>query len=191
MRAVTGAAANGVAATHVAATHVTATGADADRVLFQATIVPRRSLTRKGALAVLGLFACLGLLGALRFAAMGLWPVIFFMVAEALLAAGLLVLHARDGRAAEMLLLEPGRLRVLRRDPRGRGRETRLPTAWLNPVLEEAPGRVPRLLLAAHGVREEVGAMLGETEKRALAAAIAEALRRMREPVFENPQLRD
>ena len=160
-------------------------------VLFQATIVPRRSLSRRGAWTVLGLFALAGIGGALRFALMGLWPVLAFMVLEAVLAAVLVRMHIRAGRAAEILILEPGCLRVLRRDARGRRSERRLATAWLNPQLEEAPGRVPRLVLAAHGMREEVAAMLGEAEKRDLAAALARALRRMREPRFDNPQLRE
>lgn len=159
-------------------------------VLFQATIVPRRSLSRRGAWAVVGLFALAGIGGALRFALMGLWPVLGFMALEAVLAAVLLRMHVRAGRAVEMLILEPDCLRVLRRDARGRRSERRLSTAWLNPRLEEEPGRVPRLVLAAHGVREEVGAVLGEAEKRDLAAALARALRRMREPRFDNPQLR-
>ncbi len=160
-------------------------------VLFQATIVPRRSLSRRGAWAVVGLFALAGIGGALRFALMGLWPVLAFMALEAVLAAILVWMHVRAGRAAEMLILEPNYLCVLRHDARGRRSERRLPTAWLNPRLEEEPGRVPRLVLTAHGVREEVGAVLGEAEKRDLAAALARALRRMREPRFDNPQLRE
>ena len=160
-------------------------------VLFQATIVPRRSLSRRGAWAVGGLFALAGIGGALRFALMGLWPVLAFMALEAVLAAILVWMHVRAGRAAEMLILEPNYLCVLRHDARGRRSERRLPTAWLNPRLEEEPGRVPRLVLTAHGVREEVGAVLGEAEKRDLAAALARALRRMREPRFDNPQLRE
>ena len=159
-------------------------------VLFQATIVPRRSLSRRGAWAVVGLFALAGIGGALRFALMGLWPVLAFMALEAVLAAILVWMHVRAGRAAEMLILEPNYLCVLRHDARGRRSERRLSTAWLNPRLEEEPGRVPRLVLTAHGVREEVGAVLGEAEKRDLAAALARALRRMREPRFDNPQLR-
>ncbi|MDE2006939.1 MAG: DUF2244 domain-containing protein [Rhodospirillales bacterium] len=160
-------------------------------VLFQATIVPRRSLTRKGATIVLGGFAALGALGALRFLVLGVWPVLVWMAAEAALAALLLALHVRAARAGEMLLLEPDRMRILRRDARGRRSETSLPAAWLNPVLEQAPGRVPRLLLTSHGKRVEVAALLGEAEKRELAAAIAGALRHLREPRFDNPQLRD
>ena len=37
--------------------------------------------------------------------------------------------------------------------------------------------------------REEVARALGEEEKRELAAALAEALHRLRHPVFENPHL--
>jgi uncharacterized membrane protein len=58
-------------------------------------------------------------------------------------------------------------------------------------VVEEAPGRVPRLVLTARNVREEIGAALGETEKRDLAAALGAALHRRRNPTFENSQLRE
>ena len=37
----------------------------------------------------------------------------------------------------------------------------------------------------------EVGALLGEDQKRDLAEALGAALRRCREPVFDNPQLRE
>jgi len=163
----------------------------APEILFHATIVPRRSLSRRGWTVLLGGLAGLGAIAGLRFALLGLWPVIACMAAEAILGAALLAAHARAGRASEVLLLEPGRLRVLRTDPAGRRSSRTLPAGWLNAVLEEAPGRVPRLLLVAHGRREEVATALGENEKRELAQALAAALRRMREPRFDNPQLRD
>ncbi len=166
-------------------------GAEPEEVLFHATIVPRRSLSRRGWAVVLGSLATLGGVAGLRFALLGLWPVIGCMAAEAGLAAALLGAHARAGRASEVLLLESGRMRVLRTDPAGRRSVRDLPSGWLNPVLEEAPGRVPRLLLVTHGRGVEVAAALGEAEKRELAAALAAALRRMREPRFDNPQLRD
>lgn len=165
-----------------------ATGAD--EVLFQATIVPHRSLSRRGWIGLLGVLGGLGLLGGLRFAELGLWPVIGCMALEAALAAVLLRLHARSARATEVLLLERRRLRILRTDSAGRRSERSLPVGWLNPVLKAAPGRVPQLILTAHGVREEVATALGEAEKRGLAEALAEALRDMREPRFDNPQLR-
>ena len=159
-------------------------------MLFQATIVPHRSLTRRGWLWLLGAFAGLAAMGVLRFATLGLWPVILCMALEAVLAAWLLVQHARAARASEVLLLDRGRLRIRRTDPAGRSSERSLPSGWLNPILEEEPGRVPRLILAASGQREEVATALGEAEKRALAEALRDALRAMREPRFDNRQLR-
>ena len=66
-----------------------------------------------------------------------------------------------------------------------------IPAAWLSVVLDEAPGQVPRLVLAARETREEIAASLGEAEKRDLAAALRDALWGLRNPVFDNPQLRD
>ena len=56
--------------------------------------------------------------------------------------------------------------------------------------MEEPPGKVPKLLLVAHGVREEIAATLGEVEKRDLLNALLGALHRLRNPSFDNPQLR-
>ena len=94
-------------------------------------------------------------------------------------------------RASEVLLLEADGLRLIRTDPRGRREERRMPAGWLNVVLEERPGAVPRLWLTTHGMREQVAAALGEREKRDLAAALGQALHRQRNPVFDNPQLRE
>ena len=65
-----------------------------------------------------------------------------------------------------------------------------LPSAWLNVVMEEAPGRIPRLLLSVRQQREEIGKVLGETAKRDLARALRDALHKARNPSFDNPQLR-
>ena len=89
-----------------------------------------------------------------------------------------------------MLLLSDEGLRVVRTDMAGRRVERRLQSAWLRAGLEERPGRVPALWLSDRGGRMEVGAELGEAEKRDLAAALAAALHRHRNPVFDNPQLR-
>ena len=67
--------------------------------------------------------------------------------------------------------------------------ETTLSSAWLNVLLEEANGKVPRLLLGVRTQRVEVGAAWGEAEKRALAAALREALHEARNPVFDQVQL--
>ena len=47
-----------------------------------------------------------------------------------------------------------------------------------------------RLVLTERRRGVEVGGLLGDAERRELGAMLAEALRRYREPVFDNPQLR-
>ncbi len=121
----------------------------------------------------------------------GAWPVIGFTGLEALLAVWLMNRHARATGASERLLLSEEGLRVVRTDGRGRHWERRLQGAWLRASLHERPGRTPALLLHDRRARIEVGAELGEAEKRDLAAALREALHRQRHPLFDNPQLRD
>jgi uncharacterized membrane protein len=45
-------------------------------------------------------------------------------------------------------------------------------------------------VLTGRGVREEIGAELGEAERRDLGAALDAALHRLRNPVFDNAVLR-
>jgi len=158
--------------------------------LFEAIIVPHRSLSRRGvamlSLSVFGLSALL----ALRFWFIGAWPVAVFSAIEVGLFIFLLRLNVRHARQSEMLLLSEASLRIVRTDWRGRRQERTLPAAWLRVRLEDRPGRVPRLVVAARPGEAEIAETLGEAEKRDLAAALQAALERVRRPHFDNPQLR-
>ena len=160
-------------------------------VLFEAVIVPHRSLSPRGLHWLIGLICALCALTAFRFWLIGAWPVIVFSTIEVGLAVLLLLINASRARASEMILLTDRRLRVVRTNAAGRRQEHTLPPTWLNVALEETPGRAPRLVLLARGVREEVGAALGEAERRDLARALGEALYRARNPGFNNFQLKD
>ena len=161
----------------------------AGALLFEAVIVPHRSLSPRGLRILLTAIAGGCALTALRFWLIGAWPVIGFSVAEVGLAAWLLRLNAQRARGSELVLLSERTLRIVRTDPEGRQQERVLPSAWLNVLLEEAPGRIPRLLLAVRQQREEIGKVLGEAAKRELAQALRAALHRARNPQFDNPQL--
>lgn len=165
-------------------------GAKAEPVLFEAVIVPHRSLSLTGLRVLLAvvLLSCAG--SAAAFVAIGAWPVGVFAGAELLLAAYLFHLHMRAARASEMLLLTSGGLRIVHTAPDGATTTRLLPADWMAVRLEERPGRVPALLLRTRGTSVEVGRELGEAAKRSLADALAEALERRRNPVFDNPQLR-
>jgi uncharacterized membrane protein len=140
---------------------------------------------------VIGSMAGLALLVGLRFWWMGAWPVLPFTALEVGLVLLMLRLNNRQARASELIALSEDQLRIVRTDPSGRRREVVLPSGWLSVALEERDGRVPRLLLRRHGLSEEIARALGETQKRDLAASLTRVLHRVRNPVFDNPQLRD
>jgi len=165
--------------------------ADHSELLFEALIVPNRSLTRRGWYwLVLGLLGAIGLT-AVRFSLLGAWPVAIFAGLEIGLFLTLFWLHARSTRQMELLLLSPSTLRVIRIEPNGKRSEQELQPGWLNVELRERAGRVPALLLSSHGRRAEIARALGEDAKRELAAALESAVYSLRNPTFDNPQLRD
>ena len=158
-------------------------------VLFEALVVPHRSLTARGLVWVAVLMAALSLVVGLRFWALGAWPVLPFCAIEVGLVLLMLWLNHRSARATELILLSDAELRIIRTGPQGERREIVLPSGWLSVVLEEQAGRVPRLLLRRHGRAVEIARALGEAPKRDLAAALSNALYRARNPVFDNPVL--
>ena len=140
---------------------------------------------------MIGSVAGLAMVVSLRFWMLGAWPVLPFSVIEVGLVLLMLHLNTRQARASELVLLSETELRIVRTEPNGQRRETVLPSGWLSISLHERDGRVPRLVLSRHGVNEEIGRALGEVEKRDLAASLTRALHRARNPVFDNPQLRE
>jgi uncharacterized membrane protein len=158
--------------------------------LFEAMIIPHRSLSPRGLRILIAVICLLSGLIVLRFWFIGAWPVAGFSVAEIGIAIFLLRLNASRARTSELVLLSENTLRIVRTGRTGRRDERLLPVGWLNVVLEEHPGRVPKLLLVARGLSEEIAATLGEVEKRDLWSALREALHLARNPLFDNPQLR-
>ncbi|HTW27536.1 MAG TPA: DUF2244 domain-containing protein [Acetobacteraceae bacterium] len=163
----------------------------AQGTVFEAVIVPHRSLTPRAMGVLIGMLVLLSAGIATLFWHLGAWPVAGFNGGETLLAIVLLRVNAQARRASEVLTLTDRGLRILRTDRHGRRSEAVLPAAWLQVRLAESVGRVPRLLLIGGGREEEVARSLGEAEKRDLAAALRTALHDWRNPRFDNPQLRD
>lgn len=158
---------------------------------FEAVITPHRSL---GPIGLRNLVAFLLLLSGTISTGLwliGAWPVVAFNGLEMLLAVYLLCRKAAERRVTERLVLSGNGLQVVRFDRAGRATTRRLDTGWLQAILHERPGRTPALLLVERGHQLEVGADLGEAEKRDLATALRAALHRQRNPRFDNPQLQD
>ncbi|MDR3521719.1 MAG: DUF2244 domain-containing protein [Acidocella sp.] len=165
--------------------------ANPDRLIFEATIQPHRSLGRKGVLMAAGVMVAGSLVVTSMMAMIGAWMVIGFNAADISLALFLLWLNVRAARARELLTLTETKFLITSTDMNGRTKNISLPPYWLNVVLEERAGTVPKLLLSARGISQEVARQLGEDQKRDLAAALTRALHKWRNPVFHNPQLQD
>ena len=161
-----------------------------DPIVFEAEVTPYRSLSARGLRRVIGFVAAVSVCTTSVFWYLGAWPIAGFNGGEILLAMVLLRAHARSRRQRELLLLSNQALRILRTDAAGRASERLLSPGWLNVTLQERPGRVPGLFLSSRGQLVEVGAALGEPEKRDLAQALSAAVHRLKNPVFDNPQLR-
>ncbi len=162
---------------------------DAEPCYFEAVIVPHRSLSSRGLKILIGAICALSVCSTSVFWWLGAWPIAGFNGVEITAALLLLRYNARAVRANEVILLSGSSLKVIRTTQDGTRTEREVSPAWINVHLQDRPGRVPGLFLAAHGTRLEVGASLGEPEKLDLAAALKEALHRWRNPVFDNPQL--
>ncbi len=112
--------------------------------VFEALIVPYRSLTRRGvvtvAAAMLAFTAAIGL----RFWLLGAWPVVVFSLIEIPLVILLLAINVRRARARELIMLDSRELKVIRTDANGRRKQVSLPSAWLRIELASGRGTNPR-----------------------------------------------
>ena len=156
--------------------------------IFEALIVPYRSLTRKGVMMVVGALMVPSASLALRFFLVGAWPVVAFSLFDVPMVALLLLINLRRARASELIMLDERELKVIRTSPACRQEQVSLPSAWLRIDLDSGRG-VPRIVLRTHGRDCEVGAFLHEPAKLSLFEGLRDALHRARNPRFDNPQL--
>lgn len=163
-----------------------------ESILFEAICTPSRSLGPRGMrILCAALLTAAAATGGL-FVALGAWPILGFTGLEAAIVLGMLMVHRRGSeRAMEVLILTGNRLTIHRTDTKGRREEVSLDPYWARLRLEERPGRVSLLVLCQRDRQVEIGKLLGDEQKRDLAGALETALRQWRDPVFDNPQLRD
>jgi uncharacterized membrane protein len=165
--------------------------ANPGKTLFEAVVKPHRSLSRRGLFTLIGCMMAGSLFVTSLMFLLGAWPVIGFNGADIALAVFLLWLNVRAARAREVVVLTDTSLEITRTDIQGRKSSVSIQPYWLSVVLEERAGTVPKLLLTSRGRTHEIARQLGETPKRDLAAALTRAMNQWRNPVFDNPQLRD
>jgi uncharacterized membrane protein len=158
--------------------------------VFEALIVPHRSMTRRGVTYLAATIVMISLGVGVRFLLLGAWPVLLFSLLEIPVLGVLLAIHLRDARVSELILLDRRQITVTRTDAGGRQTSFSLPTAWLRVSLEENHGAT-RVILTTHGRGREIGGFLHDPEKASLCQALQRAMHDVRHPAFDNPQLRD
>lgn len=141
---------------------------------------PARSLPPSGFRWLMAIMGGLSLAIGLMFLAQGAWPVFGFFGLDVLLLYGAFKANDRAGRVRERLrLLDEAVLEVTRRLPSGRAQRWVFNAYWVRVELETKPWTPPRLALASHGRRLEIGAFLPPDEKTEIAGILRAALGRL------------
>ena len=144
---------------------------------FDLRLTPNRSLSRRHAGWLVGAVALVFLVGGLRLAVLGAWPVVPFMVADVALLGWALRASYRSGRAYELVRLDESDLTVAKVSDRGQERRFRFEPFWARVHLGRDENR---LWVAGNGGRVAVGSFLSPDERVELHRVIAEGLARYR-----------
>ena len=156
------------------------TGAEGAPLLphFAATLLPHRSLSRKGFVALLlaigGSSAAIGTACALC----GAWPVTGFSGVTVLLVYAAFRLNYRAGRLSECILLGDRELRVTRVHPSGKTESWSFNPYWVRFQHLRSEFGQSELSLTSHGRKLVFGTFLSGSEKDNFAAALGAALSR-------------
>ena len=155
-------------------------------VHFDATLLPHRSLPRKGFHALITVLVVANLIIGVPLFLLGAWPLIGFMGLDVALVWFLFRLNYRSGRLSETLKLTDTDLIVTRIDPEGVVEETRLESAWLRVDMDDPPEHESRLTLISRGNRLVVGRFLTPEERLEVANELRAALARMASRRFDH-----
>lgn len=147
-----------------------------ERVYFDATLRPHRSLSPRGFLLVMSAIAGGGFLIGTGFFLMGAWPVAGFCGLEILLVYIGFRLNFRDGRRREHLRLTDAGLEIARVAPDGRTETFHLEPGWLSVSIDDPVQHHSQVRLKSHGRTTVVGSFLAPDERASLARALDVAI---------------
>lgn len=149
--------------------------------VFSAVITPHRSLGPEGFRVLMVMVSAVAALVALRFAALGFWPVTGFLGLDVLALYVAFRISYRRARAFEEVSLTPAELLFRSVTHRGQSREWRLNPLWTRLVREthEEFG-LQRLALVSGGQRIVIGRELSPRERADFADEFGAALSRVK-----------
>lgn len=153
---------------------------------FNATLVPHRSLSRRGFRLLITVLVAANLVLGVPIFVLGAWPVIGFMGLDVALVVILFRLNYKSGRLTETLTLTNSDLIVTRLDPEGLAEETRLDAYWLRIEMDDPPEHESRLTLISRGNRLVIGRFLTPDERLEVARALRAAVVRLKTPTYDH-----
>ena len=154
-----------------------------DAPLFDAVLVPHRSLGPLGFLVLMIVVSAVSFLAGLFFLLEGAWPVFGFFGLDVLLIYAAFRSSYRSAHLYETIRLTRNELSVERRSPGGHVHRWTFQPYWLRVQLEERPLSNGALTLSSHGRAIAVGSFLSPGERSDLAKALRSALAAAREPL--------
>jgi uncharacterized membrane protein len=153
---------------------------EASRLLFDAELRPNRSLSQPGFAVLMALVTIVGFGVGTVFMMIGAWPVFGFFGLAVVAVYVAFRSNSRAARLVERLRLCNCDLTVWRIAPDGRTNSWVFPSYWVQVWTETDSAVKNRLTLRSHGRQLEIGRFLSPGERCDLAAALRDALGRLR-----------
>lgn len=150
----------------------------AEAVYFDAVLHPSRSMTRRGLVILICLVITANMSLALRALSAGGWPILPFLGLDVAALAGAFWLNTRAARMHERIVLDDRALTITHVSPSGRSVGWTFEPAWVRVSVDEAAREGGRVTVTTHGKGVAVADFLTPGERRDMAAALNEALRR-------------
>ena len=152
-----------------------------DEPVFSAVIRPHRSLSPQGFKVVMVLVCLTSLVASIPFVVMGFWPVAGFFGLDLVGLYIALRVSFRSGRSFEEVVLTPIELLFRQVSHRGERREWRFNPLWTKIDREDDDEfGLQRLRLVSRGEQVTIAGPLSPPERESFAAALGQALARVK-----------
>jgi len=149
----------------------------ADRLIFQALLVPYRSLGPRGFTVVMAFVALVSLATSLGFLARGAWPVVGFFGLDVLLVWWAFRASFRSAKAREEVSLSRTDLAIRKISPRGVVREAHHNPFWARfRVARHEEIGITRMSVDSNRISTEIGGFLNPDDRESFAREFHRAL---------------
>ena len=157
-------------------------GEDGATTLFDAVLLPHRSMSPPGFAALMAVVSLIGFAAGIAFMMVGAWPVFGFLGLDIALIYFAFRTSYRRARTYETVRLTEEKLVVERISPSGDVQNWQFQPYWLRVEIDDPPLPDSPLTLSSHGTSLVIGTFLTPEERVELADALRTALQQLRQP---------